>query len=186
MTSIEKNENKTQEIKSKKFYIVEPDELAPQDLERLLVSKVDLVAIDHTLPLGSQIARSIQCGNFLHKCSVLSGLGCFVFGLMRNQTALKLTLGCASSSITCATLYGAFVQADPVSKYQIDETGEEARDIPSKYMPSLSSFVVLVRRDDTARKFLHNGLGLFSLWTCVRIAPQLFTNIYQSLKDLST
>ena len=41
-------------------------------------------------------------------------------------------------------------------------------------LKSSSSYAVFVRRDDTARKFLHNTFGLVSAAVCVYRFPQKF------------
>lgn len=52
---------------------------------------------------------------------------------------------------------------DPLSQYQVDEFGDDARVIPASRLKAQSGnsplYLVLAKRNDAARMFLHNTLG---------------------------
>jgi hypothetical protein len=98
---------------------------------------------------------------------VLSGLGalaCFAVRLPVTRGAVPLGL----CSLACAVIYNISMHSDPLSQYQIDKYGDEARVIPETRLKRKTGagagimYLVLVRRNDTARLYLHTTLGLMS------------------------
>jgi hypothetical protein len=69
--------------------------------------------------------------------------------------------------------YRLFVQQDPLAQYQVDETGEMATLFPQESLVSTTSYVIMVRRGNAARRALHNTIGVASVALCVKHHPDL-------------
>jgi len=140
----------------------------------LILAGIDIIAVDTNANIAAQLARTIQLGNTMHKGAVLSGFGCIFCSLIPRRGASWMMLPLGMMSTTFMVLYGLFWQGDPLAKYQIDENAHDAGALPTDALKSSSSYAVFVRRDDTARKFLHNTFGLVSAAVCVYRFPQKF------------
>lgn len=133
------------------------------ELEHALDSKTQTIIIEPS-KLGDETARWITVGNCLHKTSVLSGLVCLSSGLAwKEKGLLYFPLGFVS--VVCAGVYAVSWQFDPCCKYQVEYDSRRLQKLPLHTITS-SSPVVLVRRDDTRRKVLHNTLALASAAYC--------------------
>ncbi|KJE98121.1 hypothetical protein CAOG_008137 [Capsaspora owczarzaki ATCC 30864] len=141
---------------------------AELELDEALNESVSVVVIDQQ-ELGKAIAAAIRVGNFMHKASVLSGLACLGTGLLSRWLRLNfwgLTLPAGVISVTCALFYDLSWRTDPCCKYQVvDWNGLEFQNIPLERLQSTNP-VVLVRRDDTIRKRLHNIVSFSSAVFC--------------------
>ncbi|KAK3593339.1 hypothetical protein CHS0354_031401 [Potamilus streckersoni] len=137
-----------------------------QELERALEARAKIIVIE-PMKLGNEIARWIAVGNFLHKACCLSGCGVFLTELIFPEKMLiKLPLGMLS--IMCAAVYGISWQNDPCCKYQVEGNVQRLKEVLPVYKLSSCTPVILVRKDDTRRKFLQNfiagAVGLLGLW----------------------
>jgi hypothetical protein len=131
-------------------------------LERALEVKANVIIIEPS-KLGDETSRWIAVGNCLHKTSVVAGMGCLVTGINWPDNA-PLFMPFGFVSVVCAGVYAVSWQFDPCCKYQIESDVEKIKDRLS-YVQNLNttSPVVLVRRNDTRRKILHNTLALLSI-----------------------
>ena len=87
--------------------------------------------------------RSIQVGNFLHKTAVLAGVGCLSCLAVRRLIGTRMMAPLGAVSTGSALLYGLFVQPDPLSKYQVDEAGNAARELPTGSLSAKSAYVMV-------------------------------------------
>ena len=138
--------------------VVTRDEFGRQRLERAITAGCDLIAIE-AAPMANEAARSIQLGNALHKTSVLTGLG-FWPALWLDAPFERTLLPLCAASAGCCLLYDLFWQRDPLCKYQIDSHGDRMVDVPSDMIKDGTSYVLLIRRDDSARKVLQRTIAL--------------------------
>ena len=141
----------------------ESQERFAEELERALEASRSMIIIE-PYKLGEETARWIQCGNLLHKASVLSGAACLSTPLLTNTLSV-VYLPCGVTSVFCALFYGLSWAGDPCCKYQIDYEGHALARIPAQRLGS-GSPLVLVRKDDVHRKRLHNVIALASAVYC--------------------
>eukprot|EP00128_Syssomonas_multiformis_P018435 Colp12_sorted_trinity150504_noHs@17683 len=152
--------------------ILQTDDIdgATIELEDALADGVNTIVIDHEA-LAAQTAGAIRLGNFMHKTSVLSGLGCLA-ALMIKRVMSVPTFGAAVPmgilSIVCTSFYDLSWQYDPCCKYQEDRDGSGLLDVPLDAIQS-DSPLVLVRRDDFFRKKVHNTIAAL-VTVCLGIA----------------
>eukprot|EP00127_Corallochytrium_limacisporum_P006177 Clim_evm16s220 gene=Clim_evmTU16s220 len=140
---------------------------AELELEEALAKKVGVIVIDHR-DLGERITAAIRLGNLVHKTAVLSGLACIFsasFGRLLPIDFYYFGLPAGLVSMACAAFYDLSWQSDPACKYQEDWEGTSLLDVPLENIESPSP-VVLVRRDDTYRKILHNFMSLSAALFC--------------------
>ncbi|KAH3871474.1 transmembrane protein 11, mitochondrial-like [Dreissena polymorpha] len=137
------------------------DEDSEEELERAFEEEAEIIAIE-PIALGNEIARWIRVGNTLHKVSVLSGLASLILPLFTKSNSIPVT--CSALSVICASVYGIAWQNDPCCKYQVSTDLAELEHL----IQSLNSAnpVVLVRRDDSRRRKLHNVFALMSALLC--------------------
>ncbi len=134
------------------------------ELEKALEAKASVIVIEPS-KLGDETARWIMVGNCLHKTAVLAGLSCIVTGVSFPDKALCcFPLGFAS--LVCTSVYAVSWQFDPCCKYQVEHDARKLKQLPLHSLTS-SSPVVLVRKDDSRRKLLHNTLAFASASYCV-------------------
>ena len=137
-------------------YDSEDAELFFEDqLERSLEAQIPYIIIE-PIKIGNETAKWIQLGNFIHKTAVLAGLGCLITPLILPKKfgeTVSVTLG--GLTLSCTGLYGLSWQFDPCCKYQVEY---DVKDLEKLNLEGLTtaSPVVLVRKDDTYRKRLHN------------------------------
>lgn len=132
------------------------------ELDHALEVGTETIVIE-PVRLGSETARWIAVGNFLHKASVLSGLACLVTSLKSDRAYVILPLGI--TSFICAGVYMVSWQFDPCCKYQVETDVRKMEKLPLHKLSS-SSPVILVRKDDTRRKVLHNSVALAAVTLC--------------------
>eukprot|EP00053_Salpingoeca_punica_P009554 m.85576 g.85576 ORF g.85576 m.85576 type:complete len:183 (-) comp15059_c0_seq1:128-676(-) len=143
------------------FGVVRAD--ADMEAERVVLdhlmrqSAVQVVLIEDDR-LGEAAARSIQIGNFFHKTAVLTGLTGVIAGLA--SPLRKALVPAGAASVLCAITYNLAWKSDPMSKFQIDRTGEGVQNVPVDRLDTRDHYIVLVRRDDGVRVKLHNTLAL--------------------------
>ncbi|XP_072282452.1 transmembrane protein 11, mitochondrial-like isoform X2 [Pyxicephalus adspersus] len=126
--------------------------------------------------LGDETARWISVGNCLHRTSVVTGIICLLTPLsLPSSSALYLGLPAGALSVACAALYGVSWQSDPCCHYQVDLSGRELALLPPGTLRT-SSPVVLVRKEDTHRKRLHNFIALTALVYCAQKVFELCTD----------
>ncbi|XP_061433163.1 transmembrane protein 11, mitochondrial [Lethenteron reissneri] len=143
------------------------------ELERALESQFKYIVVEPAR-LGDETARWIAVGNCLHKTAVLAGASCLLSPfLLPAPHAHLLSLPAGLLSASCAALYGVSWQFDPCCKYQVQYEARELARLPLHTLRSASP-VVLVRKDDTYRKRLHNTLALASLLYCVHKVWELY------------
>lgn len=137
-------------------FVAELDHALDAETKTIIIEPVDL---------GSETARWISLGNCLHIGAVLGGLGTVAVSSCRltNRLVFVLPLGCFS--FVCAGVYTVSWQPDPCCKYQVESDPKRIDRLPLHRLSSTSP-IVLVRKDDTRRKFLHNTLALLSLGIC--------------------
>ncbi|XP_078611509.1 transmembrane protein 11, mitochondrial-like [Branchiostoma floridae x Branchiostoma japonicum] len=141
------------------------------ELERALESGVPYIVVEPSR-LGDETARWIMIGNCLHKTAVLAGLSCalstaipsdYMFGHMGLPSVPRLlgttydvfSLCSGVVSFACAALYEVSWQSDPCCKYQVEYDARNLAGLPLHSLTSASP-VVLVRKDNTARRRLHS------------------------------
>lgn len=121
-------------------------------------------------------SSSIQVGNVLHKTAVISAIGSlFMMFIPRGvgldaQGSLKL----ATTSAACSGLYWMLMRGDLLSQYQVDRDGEAAGQLPTLALSPGVKYVVLQRRNDSARKFVQTSLSSLAMWYCYRRQPEVF------------
>ncbi|XP_073458763.1 transmembrane protein 11, mitochondrial-like isoform X1 [Aquarana catesbeiana] len=126
--------------------------------------------------LGDETARWISVGNCLHRTSVVTGIVCFLTPLgLPSSSAHYLGLPAGALSVACAALYSVSWQSDPCCHYQVDLSGQKLALLPPGTLRT-SSPVVLVRKEDTQRKRLHNFIALTALVYCAKKVFELCTD----------
>ncbi|XP_078510999.1 transmembrane protein 11, mitochondrial-like isoform X1 [Lissotriton helveticus] len=126
--------------------------------------------------LGDETARWIAVGNCLHRTSMLTGAICLLSPLgLPADVSHYLGLPAGAVSVACAALYGVSWQFDPCCKYQVDRSGRQLARIPPGALRTTSP-VILVRRDDTQRKRLHNVIAMTALVYCAQKLFELCTD----------
>lgn len=136
------------------------NEMAYNVLEQALETEAAHIVIE-PFQLGEETSRWIRVGNCLHKTTVITAAWCFLFG----QLFPKHNIGCLSfglSSLLCATVYAVSWQFDPCCKYQVEADPSKLEQILAYNSLLSASPVVLVRKDDTRRKILHNTVAVAS------------------------
>lgn len=131
------------------------------ELECALEAGVHYIVIEPT-KLGEETSRWIKVGNCLHKTSVLAGLCSLVLPhLLSEHFQSDLIIGVPAGllSIGCASLYGISWQFDPCCKYQVTVNSRELSKLNVQNLTN-SSPVVLVKKDDFYRKWLHTSIGV--------------------------
>ncbi|EDQ87887.1 uncharacterized protein MONBRDRAFT_26931 [Monosiga brevicollis MX1] len=140
------------------YGVVPRDELQDAALERFMASKVSVIVIEDN-QLSGRVASSIQVGNLMHKTAVLASLGCLVGGAMHAPLKTVL-LPLGGLGLLCGISYDLGWQDDPMAAYQVLKR-PDAPELTSVQLPAhLDDFTVLVRRDDSVRRVLHNTLML--------------------------
>ena len=149
------------------------------ELEQALVMCYETIVIEPT-KLGEETARWIAAGNCLHKTAVLSALSCLVIGgIFPQRLALYVPFGFTAA--VCASTYAVSWQLDPCCQYQVvrqvDRQWTQVK-LPELVKHDLSSTspVVLIRRNDTRRRWLHNSVSLLASGVC---AYQLYKCYFQ-------
>lgn len=137
------------------------------ELERSLEDAVPTIVIEPR-NLGEHTARSIVVGNLLHKTAVLSSVGCLAIGVALPTAEFDVvSIGLALTAVIATGVYTTSWQFDPCSKYQVEARPSHLNRLPMHDIESLSP-VVLVRVDDSARKWLHNVLtaasATYAVW----------------------
>lgn len=141
----------------------EAQEEFESELEIALDKQANIIIIEPS-KLGDETARWITVGNCLHKTAVLAGLGSIVSGLVwPDQPIISAPL--CGISLTCAGIYAISWQFDPCCKYQVEHDVKRLQKLPLHQLTS-SSPVVLLRRDDSKRKALHNLFSLSATALC--------------------
>lgn len=132
-------------------------------LDQSLEAGVQTIVIEPSR-LGDEAARWIMCGNCLHKTAVLAGVGSLVcVGMWPHRNELFMSLGFLS--VICAGVYAISWQFDPCCKYQVETNMNKVPKLPLHSLSS-STPVILIRKDDTRRKILHNTISLISGAVC--------------------
>jgi len=139
-------------------------------LESALDTQAPVIIIEPT-GLGDETSRWIRVGNCLHKTAVLSAVGCVAVGAVVPlvSSSVGITTSCVGlglSSVLCAALYAMSWQFDPCCKYQPTDDAKILRRLPFVLLSSTAP-VVLVRRDDTRRKWLQNLLASAAALMCI-------------------
>uniref|UniRef100_H2ZAL8 Transmembrane protein 11 n=1 Tax=Ciona savignyi TaxID=51511 RepID=H2ZAL8_CIOSA len=146
------------------------------ELECALEANVDYIVIEPT-KLGEETSRWIRVGNCLHKTSVLSGLTALILPRILPEMPLpsNVIIGAPAAllSVSCAALYGISWQFDPCCKYQVTVSSRELSQLNVQNLTNPSP-VVLVRKDDTYRKGLHNCIAFFAGILLVRTLDNLW------------
>nr|XP_006005143.1 PREDICTED: transmembrane protein 11, mitochondrial-like isoform X1 [Latimeria chalumnae] len=147
------------------------------ELEAALEQEYRYIVIEPAR-LGEETARWISVGNCLHKTALISG----ALSLLSPVLALPIDpfhlLGLPGGVLSgaCAALYAVSWQFDPCCKYQVQRISpQELAWLPLEAIHT-SAPVVLVHRDDTPRKRLHNVIALTALVYCVRRLLDLYVD----------
>lgn len=129
------------------------------ELDHALDSGVKTIVIEPD-KLGDEAARWILCGNCLHKTAVLSGVGSLVCaGLWPEHVELYMPMGFLS--VVCASVYAISWQFDPCCKYQVETNMNKVPKLPLHSLTTTTP-VILVRKDDSRRKLLHNTVSFLA------------------------
>jgi len=139
-------------------------------LESALDTQAPVIIIEPA-ELGDETSRWIRVGNCLHKTAVLSAIGCVAVGaaVPLVSSSVGITASCVGlglSSVLCAALYALSWQFDPCCKYQPTDDTKILRRLPFVLLSSTAP-VVLVRRDDTRRRWLQNLLATAAALMCI-------------------
>jgi len=139
-------------------------------LESALDAQAPVIIIEQT-QLGDETSRWIRVGNCLHKTAVLSAVGCVAVGAIipLASSSVGITASCIGlglGSVVCAALYALSWQFDPCCKYQPTDDTKILRRLPFVVLSSTAP-VVLVRHDDTRRKWLQNLLATAATLMCI-------------------
>uniref|UniRef100_A0A6B2G6T9 Transmembrane protein 11, mitochondrial (Trinotate prediction) n=1 Tax=Myxobolus squamalis TaxID=59785 RepID=A0A6B2G6T9_MYXSQ len=118
--------------------------------------------------LSARVAKWISFGNFLHKTSTLCGLvSCslrFLSMIAINLPPFKiLHTSLALVSISTAFLYNYFWSRDLCSNYQISTRPIEIKKFIYLNKSGTCISMLLTKKNDQYRKFLHNCLALASV-----------------------
>ena len=134
------------------------------ELDRALDAEAKTIVIEPA-KLGEETARWIRLGNWLHKSAVISGSICLIGGYLDlNNMRQNMYVSLGMVSIVCSGVYTISWQTDPCCKYQVEDNVPKIE----RLLNNLSSTrpVVLVRKDDSRRKVLHNIVALFAGLFC--------------------
>lgn len=131
------------------------------ELDQALDVETETIIIE-PVQLGLETARWISLGNFLHKTSVICGLSTLC---LSRSTKLQYLLPLGATSFVCAGVYMISWQFDPCCKYQVETDMRNIEKLPLHKLVS-SSPIILVRKDDSRRKVLHNTLAVISISIC--------------------
>jgi len=135
-----------------------PYERFESELEAALSQGTETIVIEPAR-LGEETSRWISVGNCLHKTSVIAGItGIICAFSWPDRPLLYFPITCLSFAST--TIYVISWQGDACCKYQVESN---PNNIPRLRGLNSSSPVVLVRRDDTARKILQTVITLSSM-----------------------
>lgn len=138
------------------------DELAEIEFQNALVSKPKYIILE-PFHLGEITVRWIKTGNFFHKVSVVTGLA--ALGLMYSNKDHYLFYFPLSTVSFCTAAVYNLSSGDLCCKYQVEKGTKCLEKIPIGDLSS-SNPIVLVRRDDTMRKILHNSVALAAVVLC--------------------
>jgi len=130
-----------------------PPERGERELDKAMEQQHSTIVIEPH-ELGEETVRWIRVGNALHKSCVVSGLAALGVGAVRPSWAAPFGV----ISVCCAATYSCSWQYDPACKYQVDTKGNYLHRIPLDQLSSAAP-IVLIRRDDTVRKKLHNTVA---------------------------
>ncbi|XP_052784257.1 transmembrane protein 11, mitochondrial-like [Mya arenaria] len=132
-----------------------------EELERAFDEEAEVIVIE-PVALGNEVVKWISFGNFLHKSCVLSGFACLTLPIVSKSDIASLV--CGAVSVSCASVYALSWQRDPMCKYQKTMNLSDLEHV----VQSLNSVnpVVLIRRDDSRRKKLHNVFAVLSGILC--------------------
>lgn len=128
------------------------------------------IIVIEPVQLGEETSKWIRVGNCLHKTAVLSALSCTALGTVRSPsctTSTAVCIGLGAASVVCAAVYAVSWQFDPCCKYQPAAADSEILRCLPLVMMSSTSPVVLVRHDDTRRKWLQNTLAVAATVVCL-------------------
>lgn len=162
-----------------------------EELETALESRCSILIIEPE-SLGDEVLRWIAVGNFVHKISVLSGAAALLFSIVLPKK-IQFSAPFVIASAAATAVYNISWQFDPASKFQpfspkrhlasssvsaADRRGSSssAASILSQQLPlhllQSPNPVVLVRRNDYARKLLHTSVTVvvsgMLLWNVCR------------------
>lgn len=132
------------------------------ELDKALDDQAEVIVIEQQ-GLGDETVRWIKVGNCLHKVGVMSGVVSSITHCV-DSTKNFIIISCGVVSVLCASVYAISWQNDPCCKYQVDDNMARLEKIVEGLQNT--SPVVLVRRDDTRRKKLHNFIALLSGIIC--------------------
>lgn len=132
------------------------------ELQEALESKAKYIIIE-PFKLGELTARWIRVGNFFHKVSVVFGVTSLVLIYAREDRGyIYIPFGLIS--VINAGLYATSYR-DPCCKYQLETSTKSLEKLPLHDLSS-SCPIVLVRRDDTRRKWLQNIVAISAGGLC--------------------
>ena len=138
------------------------EENTENELERAFEQKAEVIIVEH-VTLGEDTAKWIKVGNVLHKTAVLSGTVC-VLGEMLDEKRDYFYFSCGMFSIVCASIYFFSWQHDPCCKYQVEDNVQRLETL--LHSVSNATPIVLVKKDDSRRKKLHNIIAILSGFVC--------------------
>lgn len=144
------------------------------ELEEALAMEVKHIIIE-PFRLGTETAAWIKIGNFLHKASVVSGAVSLSAGYFQRDL---ISLPFAVASVLTSGMYALSWASDPCCKYQIEMDIRKVEDLPLQTLSSTTA-VVLVRKDDSRRKYLQNIVSISAIVLCVcKLYNFHFSSIY--------
>lgn len=131
------------------------------ELEKALAMQVKHIIIE-PYRLGNETASWIKMGNFLHKASVVSGVISLSTGYFQKDL---FSFPLAAASFLTAGVYAVSWASDPCCKYQLETNIGRIQGLSLQDMTSASK-VMLVRRDDSRRKYLQNIVSISAILLC--------------------
>jgi len=136
-------------------------------LEQALMEEYQTIVIE-PYQLGDETARWIAVGNGMHKTAVVSGLFSLVTASVW-PSKTHLFIPATIIAAVCTGVYSLSWQHDHCCNYQVETKPEKLAHLPIDHI-STSVPVVLVRRDNNARKFLHSAVTAACVTqTCLRL-----------------
>jgi hypothetical protein len=125
------------------------------ELEDALALGAETIVLE-PMKLGDETARWIRVGNCLHKTAVLSGLSGIICAFAWPKRPFVYFPIC-TLSLAATSIYIISWQNDPCCKYQVEH---EPSKLPTLRSLNIGSPIVIVKRDDTRRKYLHTVISI--------------------------
>lgn len=129
-----------------------------------------------------QISMRSHCTRISLRCALhLYPVSSFSLSLLSWLIPSMFHIPAYSYASICAILYDAVLflfkpkTHSLLKRYQIDEVGAGAKLLPKETLSPSTTYVMMVRRSNSARLLLHNGIGMVAVTMCLRRSPETVT-----------